>query len=148
MNTSEYRVSIIKVIIKILIALFLIGLWICIALYCIEEVTDDDEVYFRSDAYMINKCDDYYYEREYFELYKYMLNNEAYDEIFDVYWEVADAYIDLQEYLKWKNVSTIDMQEAREMEQMYKEKVLNYAKNPAFPQNQKPLNELVEMLEE
>lgn len=148
MNTSNYRGTILKVIFKLFAALFLIGLWICIALYCIEEATDDDEVYFRSDTYMINKCDGYYYEREYFELYKYMLENKCYDEIFEVYWEVADAYIDLQEYLKWKKVSTTDMSEAREMEQMYKEKVLNYAENPAFPQNQKPLNELVEMLDE
>ena len=47
MNTSNYRGTILKVIFKLFAALFLIGLWICIALYCIEEATDDDEVYFR-----------------------------------------------------------------------------------------------------
>ncbi len=146
MSTKKEFPIYLKLVIKALI--FLLGsfLWLMfvvssVSMY-IEEATDD----YGTDAYNINRCDEHYYEKEYVELYEYLCLHEAYDEIYDVYWEVVNAYIDTQEYIKWSKVETTQMSEAADMQQYYKERVLKTAQNTKFPQNQKYLDGFVEML--
>ncbi len=129
--------------------LFLLGamIWFSLALFTIRYVKEESTDYYNSEAFIVNECDEYYYEKKYAELYEFLNLYKAYDEKYAVYWEVTNAYIDLQEYLKWKKVSKEEISNAREMEKLYKEKVINYAKNPAFPQNQKYLDNFVEMLD-
>ena len=131
------------------LSLFLFGamIWFSLALFTIRYVKEESTDYYNSEAFIVNECDEYYYEKKYAELYEFLNLYKAYDEKYAVYWEVTNAYIDLQEYLKWKKVSKEEISNAREMEKLYKEKVINYAKNPAFPQNQKYLDNFVEMLD-
>ena len=61
-----------------------------------------------------------------------------------MYWEGLDAYIASKECLKWKNISDSEIEDAREMEKYYCDKVEEAAKNCRFPQNQKYLDDFVE----
>ena len=148
MIKNNAKPSYLKVAIKV--AIFLTGafLWLTTAYAIIEIEAEEAGDYYGSDAYKVNQCNEYYYEKQYDELFDFMHLYEAYDERYDVYWEVMNAYIDLQEYYKWKSVSETDIEDAREMEQMYKEKVIERSNNPSFPQNQKYLDDFVEMLKE
>ncbi len=147
MRRNAKKPSVFKMILK---SIFVLGMaigWLFTAVSLVwmafEEATD----YFNSDAYLINRCDEYYYEKEYAELLDYMHLYDAYDEKYDVYWEVLDAYVDLKEYQKWQKVSETDIEDARKMEDMYFDKVKAAAKNCHFPQNQKYLDDFVESLQ-
>lgn len=137
---------IIKVIQKIIIFLILLVVWVIFAVSILQLFFEESTDYYNSDAYKINACDEYYYEKEYDELFEFMNLYETYDEMYDVYWEVMDAYVDLQEYKKWASVSETDMEDAGEMAALYKSKVIAAAENCRFPQNQKYLDGFVEML--
>ncbi len=147
MRRNAKKPSVFKMILK---SIFVLGMavgWLFTAVSLVwmafEEATD----YFNSDAYLINRCDEYYYEKEYAELLDYMHLYDAYGEKYDVYWEVLDVYVDLQEYQKWQKVSETDIADAREMEKQYYDKVITASKNCRFPQNQKYLDDFVESLQ-
>lgn len=147
MRRNAKKPSVFKMILKSIFVLGMATGWLFTAVSLVwmafEEATD----YFNTDAYLINRCDEYYYEREYAELLDYMHLYDAYDERYDVYWEVLDAYVDLQEYQKWQKVSETDIEDARKMEEMYFDRVKEAAKNCHFPQNQKYLDDFVERLQ-
>ena len=147
MKRNMKKPSVVKMILKLLFVLIAGFFWFSMALGMLWMAFEDGTDYYESDAYIINSCDEYYYEREYAELLEYMNLYDAYDEKYDVYWEVMDAYVDLQEYKKWQKVSSEEIQDAREMEELYYNKVTKASKNCAFPQNQRYLDDFVEMLE-
>ena len=72
---------------------------------------------------------------------------KTYGEEYDIYWEVMDAYINLQEYFKWKEVAEEQIEDARKMEDMYYQKVIEACENCRFSQNKKYLDDFVKSLE-
>ena len=136
MRRREKKPSAFKNILKALLVLFLATNWLYMAISLVVDIFDEETSYYNTDAYRVNQFDNYYYEKKYDELYKYMHLYDTYDEKYDVYWEVMDAYIDLQEYFKWQQVSEEDIADARKMEEMYYNRVLNACENCRFPQNQ------------
>lgn len=147
MRKRNDKPSVWKLILKLVLFTTLAITWIFNAIGLVWLTFEEGTDYYNSDAFLVNQCDKYYYEKEYAELFEHMHLYDTYDEMYDVYWEVLDAYVDLQEYLKWQKVASEDIEDAREMEEFYYNKVLESAKNCQFPQNQKYLDDFVEMLE-
>lgn len=147
MKRNAKKPSVIKMIIKSIFVVSMTVGWLFTAVSLVWMVFEEGTDYHNSDAYRINRCDEYYYEKDYAKLLDYMNLYKTYDETYDVYWEVLDAYVDLQEYLKWKKVSEADMADARKMEKQYYDKVMEAAGNCRFPQNQKYLDDFAESLQ-
>ncbi len=147
MRKKTGKPSTLKNVLKALFVLFLVVNWLYMAVFMVYMAFEEGTDYYNSEAFLINECDEYYYEKKYQELFEHMHLYSTYDEKYDVYWEVLDAYVDLQEYLKWQKVASEDIEDAREMEEFYYNKVLESAKNCQFPQNQRYLDDFVEMLE-
>jgi len=139
--------SVLKNVLKAFLVLFLAANWLYMAISLVFDAYEESTDYYKSDAGRINQYDKYYYEKRYDELYNYMHLYDSYDEIYDVYWEVLDAYVDSKECLKWRNVKESQIEDAREMEKYYYDKVEEAAKNCRFPQNQKYLNSFVESVQ-
>ena len=148
MRRKNDRPSWLKIVLKTFAVLFFGGMWILFGIFLIVTQFEEGTDYYNSEAFYINECDEYYYERKYDELLEFMHLYDTYDDKYDVYWEVMGAYIDLQEYLKWKQVSGEDIEDARKMEELYYNKVLNACKNCRFPQNQIYLNDFAERLKQ
>lgn len=136
-----------KVIWKILLVLVFGGMWISFAFHVVEMQFNESTDYYNSDAFYINQCDEYYFERKYDELFEHMNLYDTYGEEYDIYWEVMDAYINLQEYFKWKEVAEEQIEDARKMEDMYYQKVIEACENCRFSQNKKYLDDFVKSLE-
>ena len=147
MRRREKKPSAFKNILKALLVLFLATNWLYMAISLVVDIFDEETSYYNTDAYRVNQFDNYYYEKKYDELYEYMHLYDTYDEMYAVYWEVLDTYVDSMECLKWKNVPESRIEGAREMEKYYYDKVLEAAKNCRFPQNQKYLNDFVESVQ-
>ena len=147
MRRIEKLPSTFKNILKAGFVLFLAGNWLYIAIFLVCDTFEDRKDYYGEDARRINWYDKYYYEKQYDELYDDMHLHNSYDDKFDVYWEVLDAYIDSVECLKWRKVSESQIEDAGEMEQYYYDKVIEAAKNCRFPQNQKYLDDFVESVQ-
>lgn len=147
MTKKMRQPSTMKNVLKAILVIILAVNWLYMAFAIVGLVFKEETDYYNTDAFLMNRCDEFYYEKQYDELFEHMHLYDNYDEKYDVYWEVMDAYVNLQEYLKWKNVSETDISDARKMQDMYHNKVVNAAISCRFPQNQKYLDDFVEMLE-
>ena len=148
MRRKTKRPSTFKNILKAGFVLFLAGNWLYVAIFLVCDTFEDSKDYYEKEARLINYFDEYYYEKQYDELHNYMHLYNSYDEKYDVYWEVLDTYVDSLECLKWRKISESQIEDAREMEQYYYDKVIESAKNCRFPQNQKYLNDFVESVQQ
>lgn len=148
MNYAKSIRLYIRFVIKLFVFLVLGFVWCKLAFGIIySQVPSETEAYMESEAFVISLCDKYYYEMNYENLFEILCIYSAYDEQYDVYWEVMDAYIALQECEKWQKISEDDIADARIMEKMYHNQVIEAYENCRFPQNQKFLDDFVEMLE-
>ena len=147
MKKIQKKPSVFKIILKLCLVLFLAANWINVAIFLVVDFYEESTDYLNTDAARINYYDKYYYEKQYDKLYDELHLYENYEENFDVYWEVLDAYIASKECLKWKNISDSEIEDAREMEKYYFDKVTEAAKNCRFPQNQKYLDDFVESVQ-
>ncbi len=147
MKNNSTPFSYIRIGMKGIVFVFGSFIWILLAVSSISIMWEDANDDYGTDAYILNYCDVYYYEKQYDELYEHLRLQKAYSDIYDKYWEVVDVYIDYQEYKKWQKVSEEDIANARQKEDEYRQKVTNAAKKCEFPQNQKYLDDFVEMLD-
>ena len=147
MTKKMRQPSTMKNVLKAILVIILAVNWLYMAFAIVGLVFEEETDYYNTDAFLMNRCDEFYYEKQYDELFEHMHLYDNYDEKYDVYWEVMDAYVNLQEYLKWKNVSETDISDASKMQDMYHNRVVNAAISCRFPQNQKYLDDFVEMLE-
>lgn len=147
MRRMVNRPSGLKLVMKALLVLFFGGMWILSGVFLVKTQFEESTDYYNSEAFCINECEEYYRERRYDELLEFMHLFNTYDEKYDVYWEVMNAYLDLQEYVKWQKVPETAIEDAREMEMLYYNRVLSACENCRFPQNQTYLNDFVDMLQ-
>ena len=147
MNRNQKKPTVSKIIFKLGLVLFLAFSWLYVASSLVMDYYEESTDYLNTDAARINKYDEYYYEKQYDELFDELHLYDNYEAMYDVYWEVMDAYIASKECLKWKNVSDSEIEDAREMEKYYFDKVTDAAKNCRFPQNQKYLDGFVESVQ-
>ena len=144
-NTS--KPSGFKITIKLIAAFLLAYLWLYIAFAMIGEIWEESKDKAEQDYMLINWCDEYYYEKDYGRLLDYLKLYDAYDEKYDVYWEVVDAYTNYLEWEKWSKISEETFNDARAMEEMYYDKVMNASKNCRFSQNQKYIDDFAKSMQ-
>ena len=92
----------------------------------------------------IDVCNRYYYEKKYGELMDHMCLFDTYDEEFDVYWEMADAYRDCVEYEQWASITEEEFPGSSEMAEKYRQKIIDNTDNCRFEENRTRLEELRE----
>ena len=134
MRRNAKKPSVIKMILKTIFVLGMAIGWLFTAVSLVWMVFEEATDYYDSDAYRMNRCDEYYYEKDYAEMLDYMNLYQMYDEKYDV-------------YLKWQKISETDLADATKMEKQYYDKVMAAAGNCHFPQNQKYLDDFVESLQ-
>jgi len=92
-----------------------------------------------STADVIERCDAVYYEEKYSDLWHDLRLYDAYDENFDVYWEMVNGYRDYMQYKQWVTTPVDKIPESTEMAESYRKKVIENAENCKFDQNKKKL---------
>ena len=136
--------------IKLILFIVLVLVWCNLTFGTIlSQVPGETEVYRESDAHLISLCDEAYYEMDYEYLFELLCtyNAKTCSEQFDKYREVLDAYVAVQEYEKWEKISEVDMPEARKMQEMYYNRIMEIYENCRFPQNQKHIDDFVEAMD-
>lgn len=131
--------SIFKIVCKGLAAFFLLWILLYFMIYTIGFVADENG-FNRNLAEQVDCCNRYYYEKEYVELREYLLLYDAYDETFDMYWEIVDGYCDYMQYQQWAATPADRVPESIGMMEEYREKIMGNAQNCSFAQNQKQLD--------
>lgn len=95
--------------------------------------------YNTSKAEIIGMCNRSYSDRNYGDLYDILLLYDAYDDQFDVYWEMVDGYNNYIEYVKWSEADAKGVADAAVMASSYKEKLKECIDNCTSDRNKKEL---------
>ena len=85
MRRKNDRPSWLKIVLKTFAVLFFGGMWILFGIFLIVTQFEEGTDYYNSEAFYINECDEYYYERKYDELLEFMHLYDTYDDKYDVY---------------------------------------------------------------
>ena len=147
MKKKTSKPSGLKIAFKIFLVFILAYSWLYGAFAMLESIWEEGRDRYEQDYMLVNWYDEYYYEKQYGELLDHMNLYDSYDEKFDVYWEVVDTYIDYLEWEKWSKISEETFSDAREMEKMYYDKVMNASKNCRFSRNQKYLDDFAKSMQ-
>lgn len=100
-----------------------------------------------NQADAIERCDGYYYDRDFAGLRETMILYDLYDEIYDKYWEVVDGYEDYQYCLQARRALAMGDIQYMDKAEAYEDLVLSNAKNCKFSDNQNILQEFVEAIQ-
>lgn len=132
--------SIKRIVLKAIIALFMIYCMVSLAVAAIGYVA---EITFESadEATDIRRLDSYFYEGEYLELYSKLNLNANYDVKYDMYKEAAEGYHDYEQYVQFQKAAKMGNENSEKWAQEYKEKVLMNVENCDFEENRKQLEE-------
>ena len=95
----------------------------------------------------IERCDREYYDKEYGELYNWLVLDDCKEEEFDIYWEIINGYLDYCMYRQWSNCDEDKLPGSSEKAEYYREKVIENANNVKFSLNAKRLEELAGKVE-
>lgn len=132
-----------KLVIKSLAVFFLLCMFL-MNLKAMIEIFDEDILHKDNAAYVVNVCNRYYYEHDYARLREYLWLYDAYDECFDVYWEIADGYSDYMQYKQWSATPENRVENSTEMAEFYRKKVSGNVENCKFEQNREILKNFAE----
>ncbi|MBQ4069228.1 MAG: hypothetical protein IJC76_08255 [Lachnospiraceae bacterium] len=141
-----------KHIITIIISSFFIafsGLFLIVMIPNIIKLYAEGDEYSEGDDMVsrIERCDGEYYEKNYGELYNWLVLDDCKEEEFDIYWEMVNGYFDYCQYRQWSNCDEDKLPGSIEKAQYYREKVIDNANNVKFSMNQRRLEEFAEELE-
>ena len=104
-----------------------------------DEYFDDEDMVTR-----IERCDREYYDKEYGELYYWLVLDDCKEEEFDVYWEVINGYQDYCQYRQWANCDDTRLTGSSNKAEEFRQKVINNVNNVEFSLNQRRFEEFVE----
>ncbi len=127
----------VKTIIAVLGALFLILFGAAVLSLVSEEIVPYEE----DVASLIDMCNRYYYERSYGELRDELELFDLYSDDFDMYWEVCYGYELYLKVLEYRNMVGGEKQAAS-----YESELSQLAKQPAFEQNIRHFERMLEAL--
>lgn len=143
MSRGQYDVNKKRFIIKFIVAVFFLISLIQMIFTSIEDAAWEAE--YNSKNNMIRQCDEDYYDRDFAGLLWYLKLYDLYDEDYDIYWEIVNAYNDYVSWHAWKEtLESGEMPEAMQKEAEARQKVEENARNCEFTKNQKILNGFVE----
>ncbi len=109
----------------------------------VEDAAWEAEYYTTEN--MTRRCDEYYYDRDFYGLYDFMELYELYGEEYELYWEVVNAYRDYVSWHAWKKAADSgEMPMAAEKEEEMRRKIEEHAGDCRFSKNQKVLDDFAE----
>lgn len=143
MSKGQYGVNKKRFIIKLIVAVFFLLSLFEMFSTAIEDAAWEAE--YHSKDHMIRQCDEDYYDRNFAGLLWYLKLYDLYDEDYDMYWEVVNAYNDYVSWHAWKGTLEFgEMPEAVQKEAEARQKVEENARNCEFTKNQRILDGFVE----
>ncbi len=140
MESRRYREpSPLAITIKSIVFAGLVGILLMFMLYTISYVSEESRD--ASDKAWINdRCNQYYHEGRYGELYDYLILYDMYnDEDFAMYKEMVDGYLDYCQYEMWAAVPAEQIEGREERMEQYKQQLLDRARNCQYDTNKTKL---------
>ena len=97
-----------------------------------------------SEGRHLNGAEDNYVNKEYGRLYERLSRFSLTAEAFDVYWEVAEAALALENLKQWHRAEQKGLAGSAEKKEYYYNGVLSYAQNCKFERNRAELERFAE----
>ncbi len=92
-----------------------------------------------NEARRLEIVEEAYLDKEYGEVYEDLSRYELTAEAFDVYWEIAEAAIALDNLKQWHRAGQKGLDGSAEKKEYYYKEVLSYAQNCMFERNRTEL---------
>ena len=92
----------------------------------------------------LNNAEGKYVKKEYGRLYEHLSRFSLTTEAFDVYWEIADGAVALEDLRQWIRAEQKGLAGSTEKIEYYYNEVLSYAENCKFERNRAELNRFAE----
>lgn len=97
-----------------------------------------------SEERHLNNAEENYVEREYGRLYDRLSMFSLTTEEFEVYWEIANAAVALENFRQWHRAEQKGLAGSAEKKEHYYNEVLSYAENCKFERNRAELERFAE----
>ena len=94
------------------------------------------------EAGQMNRLEENYLDKDYGEMYERLSMFELTSEAYDVYWEIAEAAIALENLKQWHRGEKKGLDGSPEKKEYYYKEVLSYAQNCKFERNRDELERL------
>lgn len=127
---------------SILFAAMLAGLYFA-GTGLVKTVTYKSNLIGREDRHL-NNAEENYVEKEYGRLYDRLSMFSLTSEKFDVYWEVAEAAVALEDFKQWHRAEQKGLAGSAEKKEYYYNEVMAYARDCKFERNRRELNRFAE----
>ena len=131
--------SLVLMIVKTVVALFLLLIIISSVAAMAESIRDDYENSSENVARMIGYCDRDYYDRDYGRLLSTLDLYDLYGEDYEKYWEAVNAYEDFIYYTECKGLKGYEEEAEKCLA-----KIRDNARNCKFEENRKILEGFVD----
>ena len=122
---------------SILLAVMIFGLFIVGKLILGDATYKQDGLL--SEAQRVEIVEEAYLDKEYGKVYEDLSRHELTSEAFDVYWEIADAAVALENLKQWHRAGQKGLDGSAEKKEYYYKEVLSYAQNCKFERNRTEL---------
>ena len=127
---------------SVLLAAMLVGLYfagtglIKLATYQSNRIGSEDR--------HLNNAEEKYVKKEYGRLYEQLSRFSLTTEEFDIYWEIADAAVALEDLKQWHRAEQKGLAGSPEKKEYYYNEVLSYEQNCKFERNRAELSRFAE----
>ena len=160
-ESGQYKVHIIPFIFKTIFCVIALLSMLSIAIELPSSIRD--EIRYSGKEYYLSRCEEEYLNRDYPQLYDTLYLYDLYDEEYDKYWEIVQAYEDYALYQNYKklveegkeqiSIKVPENEEeykkefsvefnAKELCDKYYKKITKDIEKCKFPQNERYLNEM------
>jgi len=117
----------------ILLAVMIFGLFV-VGKFVLGDATYKQDGLL-SDAKRVEILEEAYLDKEYGRVYEDLSRYELTAEAFDVYWEIAEAAVALDNLKQWNRAEQKGLDGSTEKKEYYYNEVLSYAQNCKFERN-------------
>lgn len=125
---------------KLVLIVFLVGMMFSMIPAAMKAIVDYNEEHL-NQAETIERCDNYYYDRDFGGLREILTLYDLYTQDYDKYWEAVNGYEDYQYYLQYKRAVAAGNTQYEQPAADYRSKVVSNWENCQFSENQKLLEE-------
>jgi hypothetical protein len=136
----------ISIIARTILAMFLGYMLMTLLAFTIDEIKDGTE----NTTENLNRCERYYTDRDFDGLADVLQLYDTFDERFDIYWEVTEAYQEYMSYLQWHDLELttdgayVSADEASANAEKALQSLEEMAANPVSERNRQPINNFLE----
>lgn len=135
--------SYLKLVIKLILVILVLGFWYFVGSSLLAFVAEGND-FFHNKADIRRSCDYSFYDKEFGRLKEMFSIYSMEEPEFDIYREAVKGYEDYQTYRMYEKAAEKGVDGAERLAEEYRQKVLDNAKNCADPKNQKDLDSYVD----